>query len=204
MGKKEFATAALDPKYETYVVYIAFLSSTPLTSFESAPLNIHLFWRPQISGLIAKEIPTKVSTQYSDFVNVFSLDLASKLSKHTGINDHAIKLVNGYQQPPYRPIYSLRPIELETLKAYIKTNLANGFIKLSKFLADTPILFDQKSDGSFWLYVNYWGLNNLTIKNRYSLPLIGESLNRLGRAKQFTQLNLTSIYHWMKIYERDE
>ena len=149
MGKKEFAAAALDPKYETYVVYVASLSSTPLAS-----PNVYPSRRPQISGLIAKEAPTKVPAEYSDFADVFSPDLASELPEHTGINDHAIKLVEG-QQPPYGPIYSLGPVELETLKAYIETNLANEFIKSSKLLAGALILFDRKSDGSFQLCVDY-------------------------------------------------
>ena len=95
-------------------------------------------------------------------------------------------------------------MELKTLKAYIETNLANGFIRPSKSPAGAPILFDRKSDGSFRLCVDYRGLNNLTIKNQYPLPLIGESLDRLGRAKRFTQLDLTSAYHRMRIREGDE
>ena len=122
-----------------------------------------------------------------------------ELPKHTGINNHATKLVDGCQQPLYGPIYNLEPVELEILKAYIETNLANGFIRLSKFHTGALILFDRKSNGFFWLCVNYWGLNNLTIKNWYLLSLIGELLDRLGRAKQFTQLDLTSTYHWMRI-----
>ena len=153
--------------------------------------------------MIAEEAPTKLPAEYSDFAEVFSSDLASKLFEHIGINDHAIELVKG-QQPPYRPIYSLRLVELETLKAYIETNLANGFIRPSKSPAGALILFDRKSDGSLRLCVDYRGLNNLTIKNRYPLPLIGESLDRLGRAKRFTQLDLTSAYHRMRIREGDE
>ena len=198
MGKKEFAVAAFDPEYETYVVHVAFLSSTLLTS-----LDVHPFHRPQVSGLIAEEAPTKIPAEYSDFANVFSPDLASKLPEHTGINDHAIELVDS-QQPPYGPIYSLGPVELKNLKAYIETNLANGFIRPSKSPAGAPILFDQKSDGSLRLCVDYQGLNNLTIKNRYPLPLIEELLDRLGRAKRFTQLDLTSAYHRMRIREGDE
>ena len=95
-------------------------------------------------------------------------------------------------------------MELEILKAYIETNLANKFIGPSKSPAGAPILFDQKSDGSLQLCVNYWDLNNLTIKNQYPLPLIGESLDRLGRAKQFTQLDLTSAYHRIRIYKGNE
>ena len=183
MGKKEFAVIVLNPESETFVVYVVSLS------FEASPssslFDIHPSHKPQASGLIAKEALTKVSTKYSDFVDVFSPDLVSKLPEHTGINGHAIELVDD-QQPPCGPIYSLVPVELETLKAYIKTNLANEFIKPSKSPADAPILFNRKSDGFFQLCINYRGLNNLMIKNRYPLPLIGELLDRLGRVKRFT------------------
>ena len=165
INKKEFAKAVLNENSETFVVHVVSLSSTPL--------DVHPSRRPQISGLIAEEASTKVPDEYTDFADVFSPELVAELPKYTGINNHPTKLVNG-QQPPYGPIYSLRPIELETLKAYIKINLANSFIRPFTSPADTPIRFDQKSDGSLRLCVNYQGLNNLTIKNRYPLPLIGE------------------------------
>ena len=93
---------------------------------------------------------------------------------------------------------------METLKTYIKTNLANGFIRPFKSPAEAPILFNRKPDGSLRLCVDYRGLNNIIIKNRYPLPLIGESLDRLGRVKRFTQLDLTNAYYWMRIREGDE
>ncbi len=95
-------------------------------------------------------------------------------------------------------------MELETLKAYIENNLASGFIRFSKSSAGAPILFDKKPDSNIRLYVDYQGLNNLTIKNRYPLPLVGESLDRLGRARRFTQLDLTNAYHRMRIREGEE
>ena len=125
MGKKEFTAVALDPENETYVVYVAFLSSTPLAS-----LNVYPFREPQISGLSAEKAPTRVPAKYSDFADVFSPDLATKLPEHTEIKTHAIDLEEG-KQPPYGPIYSLGSVELETLKTYIKSNFANGFICLS-------------------------------------------------------------------------
>ena len=201
VGKKEFAAAALDPESETFVVYVASLSSDASPS--SSPLDVYPSRLPQISGLIAKKAPTKVPAEYSDFADVFSPDLVSKLPEHIGINDHTIELVEG-QQPPYGPIYGLWPVELETLKAYIETNLANEFIRPSNSPAGGPILFERKSDGSLWLCVDYQGLNNLTIQNRYPLPLIGELLDRLGRAKQFTQLDLPSAYHRMRIRKGDK
>ena len=122
------------------------------------------------------------------------------LPEGTKINKHAIKLEDG-KQPPYRLIYSLGLVEFETLKIYIETNLVNGFIWPLKSPTGAPILFVCKPNGSLRLCVDYRGLNNLTIKNWYPLPLIGESLDRLGQAKRFTQLNLTSAYHRMRIKE---
>ena len=152
----KFAKAALNENLETFVVHVPSLSSTPL--------NVHPSRRPQISSLITEEAPTKVPDEYTDFADILSLDLAAELPEHNGINNHAIKLVDG-QQPPYRPIYSLKPVELETLKAYIETNLVNGFIRPSTSPAGAPILFVRKLDSSLRLCINYRGLNNLTIKN---------------------------------------
>ena len=172
----------LNPEHETFIIHIALLSDT---SSNFTLLDVHPFYRPQIANLIAKKAFIKVSTKYLNFIDIFSLDLGSKLPKHTGINDHAIELVDG-QQPLYGPIYSLKPVELENLKTYIKTNLANRFIRPSKSPAGILIFFDWKSNGSLWLYIDYRGLNNLIIKNQYLLPLIGMSLDRVKKARRFT------------------
>ncbi len=141
--------------------------------------------------------------EYADYADKFSPDLVMGLPENTGINKYAIELIED-KQPPHRPIYSLRPVELDTLKTYIKTHLKTWFIRISKSPASALIFFDKKPDRNLHLYVDYRGLNNLTIKNRYPLSLIGESLDRLGRAKRFTQLDLTSAYHRMRIWEGDE
>ncbi len=146
---------------------------------------MHFSRRAQIAHLKADEAPSKVPSEYADFADIISPKLAAELLEHTGINDHAIKLIDD-RQPPYGPIYNLRPIELETLKAYIENNLANGFIRPSKSPTEAPILFDKKPNGSLRLCIDYQGLNNLTIKNWYPLPLVGESLNRLSWAQRFT------------------
>ena len=48
--------------------------------------------------------PTKAFVKYADFT--LSPDLASKLPEHTGINDHAIELVNNH---PSHPIGCVHP-----------------------------------------------------------------------------------------------
>ena len=190
IDKHEFADAVLDENSKTFVVHVAAL--------EAPELAVHSSRAPLLAALQQDKVPTEIPPEYADYTDVFSFDLAMELPENTSINENAIELVGG-KQLPYGPIYSQNPVELETLKAYIETHLKTGFIRPSKSPAGAPILFDKKPDGNLRLCVNYRGLNNLTIKNRYLLPLISESLDRLGRAKRFTQLDLTSAYHRMRI-----
>ncbi len=165
--------------------------------------EVHPSRTAQIAHLKADEALIKVSSKYAAFADIFSLKLATELSKHIGINNHAIELVDDWQ-PTYGPIYSLGPVELEILKAYIKNNLANGFIRPSKSSIKAPIFFDKKPNGGLRLYIDYRGLNNLTIKNCYLLPLVRELLDRLDRDWRFTQLDLINTYYRMRIKEGDK
>lgn len=90
MKKKEFAVIAFNLEYKIFIVYIALISSTPLIN-----IDMHLFCKPQIASLIVEEAFTKVFAKYTNFVNMFFLDLTSKLFKFTRINDYTIKLVDG-------------------------------------------------------------------------------------------------------------
>ena len=72
--------------------------------------------------------------KYSDYNNVFLIKNIAKLLENIRINEYTIKLEKN-KQSLCGLIDSLRLIELKTLKTYIKTNLANGFIQLSKSFA---------------------------------------------------------------------
>ena len=132
-------------------------------------MTIYPARKAQLALLLAKKVTVPVKYLY--FANVFSEKSANVLPEQTGANEHAIELEKG-KQPPYGPIYSLGPVELETVKPYIETNLANSFIRASKSPAGAPILIVRKPNCSFCLCVDYRGLNNLIIKNWYPLPLI--------------------------------
>jgi hypothetical protein len=143
-----------------------------------------------------------IPTKYSEFVEVFSKTKAETLAPHRPI-DHAIHIEPG-SQLPYGRIYNLSEVELRTLKAYIETNLANGFIQRSASPAAAPMLFAKKKDGGLRLCVDYRALNKAMVKNRYPLPLISEMLNRLCGARIFTKLDLRNAYHLIRIKEDDE
>ena len=88
-------------------------------------MTIHPAREAQLASLLTEEVTVPV--EYSDFADVFSEKSANVLPEQTRANEHAIELEEG-KQPPYGPIYSLGPDELETLKTYIEINLSNSFI----------------------------------------------------------------------------
>ena len=51
---------------------------------------------------------------------------------------------------------------------------------------------------------NYQGLNAITIKNRYLLPLITEIIDRVTRATYFSKIDLKDAYYWIHIRVGDE
>jgi hypothetical protein len=108
------------------------------------------------------------------------------------------------KQPTFGPIYSLSPVQLKVLQEYIDKNLKKGFIRKSTSLAGYPILFAPKKDRILRLYVDYRQLNNITIKNRYLLPLSVEIQNRFYRAKIFTKLDLCRVYNFIYIAKGEE
>ena len=195
VDKKKFVIAALNIDSKTFVVHVAIR--------EREKMPVHSEKQVQVGALLFDEAPTEILAEYFAYSNVFSAENAVELPENTGMNEHIIELEDD-KQPPFSPMYSLGSVELETLKTYIETNLANGFIWSSKSPAGALILFDRKPDGSLRLCVDYRGLNNITIKNRYPLPLIGKLLDQLGRARRFTQLDLINAYYRMRIREGDK
>ena len=140
VNQKEFVIAALDANSETFVLHVAIREREKMAMNPNKKAQIKAQSKVQVGALLFDKAPTEVPAKYSDYSNVFLTENTAELSENTGINKHAIKLEEG-KQPPFGPIYSLGLVELETLKNYIKTNLANGFIRPSKSPAGTPIFF---------------------------------------------------------------
>ena len=130
------------------------------------------------------------------------MDNAKRLAPHRDI-DLAIELQPG-KEPPYGPIYPLSPKELAALKEFLEENLAKGFIRESKSPAGAPILFVPKKDGGLRLCVDYRGLNSITIKNRYPLPLITEIMDQVTGANYFSKIDLKDAYYRIRIKAGDE
>ena len=62
-------------------------------------------------------------------------------------------------------------------------------------------MFVKRPDGKLRLVVDFKGLIKVTVKNRYSLPLIPKILDRLHKAKVFTKIDLRNAYHQLRVKE---
>ena len=65
----------------------------------------------------------------------------------------------------YKKPYPISKDKLLVIKKYINKYLNKGFICLSIFLAAIFIFLTKKLGGGIQFYINYKGLNTITIKN---------------------------------------
>ena len=117
--------------------------------------------------------------------------------------DHAIELVPG-AQPKGCKVYPLSVTEQSELDRFLTENLETGRIRQSKSPMASPVFFIKKKDGSLRLVQDYRMLNEMTVKNKYPLPLISELVNQLRGAKYFTKLDVRWGFNNVRIEEGDE
>jgi len=98
----------------------------------------------------------------------------------------------------------LSKFEQETLKEFIDENLTNGFIRSTSLPHGALVLFIKKKDGSLRLCVDFRGLNRITKKDRYPLPLISDLLDSPRKARIYTKIDLRHAYYLVYIAEGDE
>ena len=145
----------LDENIKAFIVHVNFLSL-------GLKMTIYPAKKVQIALLLPKKVT--IPAKHLDFADVFLKESANILSEQSKVNKYAIKLAKG-KKLAYKPIYNLELMRLEIFNTYIKTNLVNSFIRVSKLLTGAPILFVLKFNDSLRLYVNYQRLNNFIIKD---------------------------------------
>ena len=143
-----------------------------------------------------------VPQAYHDLSAVFSKDSALSLPPHRPY-DCAIDLLPGAPLPKGR-LYNLSVPEKESMQTYISESLASGIIRPSSSPVAAGFFFVGKKDGGLRPCIDYRSLNDITVKNRYPLPLISSTFEPLANAKVFTKLDLRNAYHLVRIREGDE
>ena len=87
------------------------------------------------------------------------------------------------------------------MKKYIDEHLGKGFIRPSSSAAASPILLVRKPGGGLRFCIDYRALNAVTVKNRYPIPLISETLGKLARSVRYMKLDVIHAFNRIRIKE---
>ena len=70
----------------------------------------------------------------------------------------------------------------------------NGIIKPSTSEWSSPIVLVKKKDGTLRTCIDYQRLNSVSQADTYPMPRIDDVIDKLGRAKYITMIDLTRGY----------
>ncbi len=146
-----------------------------------------------------KDIKAKLSSKYHEFLNVFDRAQLNKLLFHR-FYDHKIELINDSTLFCCW-FYWMSSVKLLKVKKYLNENLSKKFITSSQTLYFFLVLFALKANEDLWFCVNYRKLNVIFKRNRYSLSLIDEIIDKIVSCKHLTRLNIISAFNklWMHL-----
>jgi hypothetical protein len=148
------------------------------------------------------KINNEISFQYFAFQDIFFEVETHKFFEHD-FHDHVIEILSN-RDFFFDSIYNLSTTKLKILKNYIDEYMKKNFIIKFVSFAKVFILFVKKTNDKLRLCVNYKKLNEIIIKNRYSLFFINENLNKLFETKIFIKLNVKDVFHRIKIRKENE
>ncbi len=94
--------------------------------------------------------------------------------------------------------------KLQKVKKYLNENLFKEFIIFSKASYFSLVLFILKANEDLWFCVDYWKLNAIIKRNRYSLSLIDEMIDKIVDCKHLTQLDIISTFNKLQMHSNSE
>ncbi len=90
------------------------------------------------------------------------------------------------------------------VKKYLNENLLKRFITSSQTLYFFLVLFAFKANKDFRFCVNYQKLNVIFKRNKYSLLLINEIIDKIVNCKHLTKLNIISTFNKLQMHLDNE
>ena len=140
---------------------------------------------------------------YCEFKKVLLKEESEQLPEHQSW-DHAIDLVPRAPPNLKTKIYPMSLNKQAELDKFLEENLKKGYIRQSKSPMASLVFFVKKKDGKLRFIQDYRRLNEVTVKNRYPLPLVLDIVNRLQGARYFSKMDVRWGYNNVCIKEGDE
>ncbi len=155
-----------------------------------------------ISVMLLSELKKKLSIVYHNFLDVFDRKKTTQFLLHWSY-DLKIELKDE-SQSSRSWLYLMLSYKLQKIKKYLEENLKKKFITLSKAFFASSILFIEKKDDSLCFCMNYWKLNALIKRNRYSILLIDEVLAWIQDSKYLIWLNIIIMFNKLRMSSESE
>ena len=141
----------------------------------------------QDNGEISKESdktnPEDLPDYIQPFTHLFNKKKFKKLPERWEW-DHEINLTNKAPKELNAKTYAITLKEEEVLNQWLDEQLKVGLIVESKSRYAAPCFYIPKKDRSLQLVQDYRKLNQVIIKNKTPLPLIGEVIDKLKKASK--------------------
>jgi hypothetical protein len=113
-------------------------------------------------------------------INHSSVHVGKRVGPHSSIDQEITKSVLLKVRRRHLRTTTYKPISVQEQKASPQVCDCGGTIRQGSSPAATLVVLVRKLGGGIRICVDYRELNNIAIKNRYPIPLIGETLDRLG------------------------
>jgi hypothetical protein len=158
-----------------------------------------------MNGKPRANILDKLLAYYHDLADAFSKKDASTLPPHRPGIDHKIHLKpEGKAKPPFRKPYPMHNIANNAIKKWIDEQLVASLIRRSNSPCASLVIVIKKPSGGLRVCVDYRPVNEMTIKSKYLIPLIRETLARLSGKRIFTKLDVIAAFNRIRIAKGHE
>lgn len=129
--------------------------------------------QPILSSMSSESFHPDISTLLSKFSALFDTPTTLPPSR---THDHKIELLPGTTPVNVRP-YRYPHFQKNEIERICDEMLEGGVIQPSISPFSSPVLIVKKKDGSSRMCVDYRALNSVTVKDKFSIPVVDELLD---------------------------
>ncbi|XP_019225505.1 PREDICTED: uncharacterized protein LOC109207079 [Nicotiana attenuata] len=159
----------------------------------------HLFTISATEEQKEGEIPAEISTLLHQYVDVFaeptSLPPKRNHDHHIPLKADEIQSVSGHT--------GINFFKKNKIEKQVNEMLHNGLIQPSHSPFSSPVLLVKKKDGSWRFCIDYRELNNMTIKDKFPIPLVEDLMDELCGSSVYSKIDLRAGYHQIRMGESD-